>query len=133
MPCSAAFKYQFAASDKSCFTPSPFAYALTKAYAIGALSIEALFLHKTLASLYTILGSIVGRLAVSAGSGTTLAAADGPLPFGDILGVVLAAGGTAWSVYDINKASKQLPSELEALLRQAVHDCQAACRMEVLK
>ena len=108
-------------------------YALTKAYAIGSLSIEALFLRKTIGSLYTILGSVVGRLAVSAGSGTTLAAADGPLPFGDIIGVALAAGGTAWSVYDINKASKQLPKELEALLRQAVHDCQAACRMEVLK
>ena len=108
-------------------------YAITKAYAIGGLSVEALFLRKTIGSLYTILGSVVGRLAVSAGSGTTLAAADGPLPFGDIIGVALAAGGTAWSVYDINKASKQLPKELEALLRQAVHDCQAACRVEVLK
>jgi len=108
-------------------------YAVTKAYAIGSLSIEALFLHKTLASLYTILGSVVGRLAVSAGSGTTLAAADGPLPFGDILGVVLAAGGTAWSYYDINKASKQLPKELEALLQQSVRECQDACRLEVLK
>lgn len=92
-------------------------YAVTKAYAIGSLSIEALFLHKTLASFYTILGSIVGRLPVSAGSGTTLAAADGPLPFGDILGVILAAGGTAWSCYDINKTSKQLPKELETLLQ----------------
>lgn len=108
-------------------------YALTKAYAIGSLSIEALFLRKTLASFYTILGSVVGRLAVSAGSGTTLAAADGPLPFGDILGVVLAAGGTVWSCYDINKASKQLPKELEALLQQSVRECQDACRMEVLK
>lgn len=108
-------------------------YAVTKAYAIGSLSIEALFLHKTLASLYTILGSVVGRFAVSAGSGTTLAAADGPLPFGDILGVVLAAGGTAWSCYDINKASKQLPKELEALLQQSVRECQDVCRLEVLK
>ena len=108
-------------------------YAATKAYAIGSLSIEALFLRKTIASFYTILGSVIGRFAASCGSGTALAAADGPLPFGDLVGVALAAGGTAWSVYDINKASKQLPSELEAMLKQAVHDCQAACRMEVLK
>lgn len=108
-------------------------YAKTKAYAIGGLSIEALFLRKTIASFYTILGSVIGRLAASAGGGTTLAAADGPLPFGDLVGVALAVGGTAWSCYDIDKASKQLPSELEALLKQAVHDCQAACRVEVLK
>ncbi len=108
-------------------------YAKTKAYAIGGLSIEALFLRKTIASFYTILGSVIGRLAISAGNGTAMAAADGPLPFGDLVGVALAVGGTAWSCYDINKASKQLPAELEALLKQAVHDCQAACRVEVLK
>ena len=51
-------------------------YAKTKAYAIGGLSIEALFLRKTIASFYMILGSVIVRLAISAGNGTAMAAAD---------------------------------------------------------
>ena len=46
---------------------------------------------------------------------------------------MLAAGGTAWSGYDLWKAREQLPAELTALLRQVISDLQEACRMEVLK
>ena len=53
--------------------------------------------------------------------------------FGDAVAVVLAAGGTAWSGYDLWKAREQLPVELTAMLKQAIHDCQAACRREAIK
>ena len=46
---------------------------------------------------------------------------------------VLAAGGTAWSGYDLWKAREQLPAELTALLLSVIRDCQDACRKEVLK
>ena len=46
---------------------------------------------------------------------------------------VLAAGGTIWSGYDLWKARKHLPAELTTLLKQAILDCQAACRGEALK
>ena len=72
-------------------------YALTGTYALTGLSIEALFLKKTIASLRTVLGKIVARLAASYRGGTACAAADGPFPIGDIIGVVMAAGGTVWS------------------------------------
>ena len=108
-------------------------YAVIKAYAIGGLAIEALFLKKTLASLGSVLGSVVSRLTAAFGGGTACAAADGPLPVGDIVGIVLATGGTAWCGYDLWKAREQLPVELTALLKQAINDCQAACRMEALK
>ena len=108
-------------------------YALTGAYALTGLSIEALFLKKTIASLSTVLGKIVARLAVSYRGGTACAAADGPFPIGDIIGVVMAAGGTVWSAYDLYKVKTQLGPDLKNLLQQSVQECQTACRMEALK
>jgi hypothetical protein len=108
-------------------------YALTGAYALTGLSIEALFLKKTIASLRTVLGRIVARLAVSYRGGTACAAADGPLPIGDIIGIVMAAGGTVWSAYDLYQVKTQLGPKLKNLLQQSVRECQAACRMEALK
>lgn len=108
-------------------------YAEIEAYAVSGFAIEAIFLKKTLAALGSVLGTVVSRLTAVFGGGTACAAADGPLPVGDLLGVVLAAGGTAWSGYDLWKAREQLPAELTAMLKQTINDCQAACRMEVLK
>ena len=108
-------------------------YAEIEAYALGGLAIEAIFLKQTIAALCSTLGGIVARLSATFGSGAVCAAADGPFPFGDAIAVVLAAGGTAWSGYDLWKAREQLPAELTALLKQVISDCQAACQREVLK
>ena len=108
-------------------------YALTGAYAMTGLSIEALFLKKTIASLRTVLGKIVARLSTSYSSGSACAAADGPLPIGDIIGIVMAAGGTVWSAYDLYQVKTQLGPEMKNLLQQSIQECQAACRMEALK
>ncbi len=108
-------------------------YAEIKAYAVSGLAIEAIFLKQTIAALTSTMGGIVARLSAAFGSGATCAAADGPFPFGDAIAVVLAAGGTAWSGYDLWKAREQLSAELTAMLKQAIHDCQAACRRETLK
>ena len=103
-------------------------YAEIEAYAIGGLAIEAIFLKQTIAALTSTLGSIVARLSTTFGSGAACAAADGPFPFGDAVAVVLVAGGTAWSSYDLYEARKHLPAELTALLKQVINDCQEACR-----
>ena len=103
-------------------------YAEIEAYAIGGLALEAVFLKQTIAALTSTLGSIVARLSATFGSGAACAAADGPFPFGDAVAVVLAAGGTAWSSYDLYEARKHLPAELTALLKQVINDCQEACR-----
>ena len=103
-------------------------YAEIEAYALGGLALEAAFLKQTIAALTSTLGSIVARLSATFGSGAACAAADGPFPFGDAVAVVLAAGGTAWSGYDLYEARKRLPAELTALLKQVISDCQEACR-----
>ena len=108
-------------------------YAEIEAYALGGLALEAAFLKQTITALTSTLGGIVARLSATFGSGAVCAVADGPFPFGDAVAVVLAAGGTAWSSYDLYEARKHLPAELTALLKQVISDCQAACRMEVLK
>ena len=108
-------------------------YALSGANALTGLSIEALFLRKTIASLSTVLGKIVARLAASYRGGGVCAVVDGPLPIGDIIGIVMAAGGTVWSAYDLYQVKTQLGPELKSLLQQSVRECQAACRLEALK
>ena len=94
---------------------------------------EVVFLKQTIVALTSNLGGIVARLSATFGSGAVCVAADGPFPFGDAVAVVLAAGGTAWSSYDLYQARKHLPAELTALLKQIFSDYQAACRMEALK
>ena len=108
-------------------------YAEIEAYAVSGLAIESLFLKQTIAALTSTLGSIVARLSAAFGSGSACAAADGPFPFGDAVAVVLAAGGTAWSSYDLYQARKHLPEELTARLQAVIRDLQEACRGEALK
>ena len=108
-------------------------YATVRGYAIGGLAIEAIFIRQTLAALDIVCSSAVTRLATFWGGGAACAAADGPLPFGDVLAVVLAAGGTAWSVYDLRKSNDLLPEELTELLDAAIRDCQEACRKEATR
>ena len=108
-------------------------YAEIKAYAIGGLALETVFLKQTITALNSTLGGIVARLSTTFGCGTACAVADGPFPFGDAITVVLAAGGTAWSSYDLYQARKHLPKELTALLQAVIRDLQEACRGEALK
>ena len=108
-------------------------FAVVRGYAIGGLTLEAVFLKQTLLALDTVLSSAVTKLAAFCGGGAACAAADGPLPFGDILAVALAAGGTAWSAYDLHKANEQLPQELTELLEAAIRDCREACRKEATR
>ncbi len=108
-------------------------YAEIEAYALSGLALEAIFLKQTIAALTSTLGGIVARLSTTFGSGAACAAADGPFPFGDAVAVVLAAGGTAWSSYDLYDVRKRLTDELTATLQAVIRDLQEACRMEVLK
>ena len=102
--------------------------AVITACATGSLAVEAIFIKSTLASLRSVLGATVGKLSSACGSGAACAAADGPLPIGDIIGITLAAGGTIWSISDICHAQKQLPRELSEILYQSIWDCRESCR-----
>ena len=102
--------------------------AVITAYATGSLALEAVFIKSTMASLRSVLGAIIARLSSAYGGGAACAAADGPLPIGDVVGVALAAGGTIWSISDICQAQKQLKQELTDILYQSIRECRESCR-----
>ena len=105
--------------------------AVITAYATGSLALEAVFIKSTMASLRSVLGAIIGKLSSAYGGGAACAAADGPLPIGDVIGVALAAGGTIWSITDICQAQKQLKQELTEILYQSIQECRDSCRKAV--
>ena len=108
--------------------------AMTSAlYASGGLAIEAAFLKTTLKSVQCVIGPIVGKIATKFGTGAALAAADGPFPFGDAVGVALAVGGTAWSVHDLLALRRDLPGAISAALREAIQEYWKQCRLEAAK
>ena len=79
--------------------------AVSAAFATGSLALEAVFIRSTLASMRVVPGAVIGRLAKSCGGGAACAVADGPLPIGDIIGVVLAVVRTVCSISDLREAS----------------------------
>ena len=97
-------------------------------YAVAGLGMEAVFAKTLIRSLGRVLGAISARMAVSWGSAAGLAVADGPLPIGDIIGVVMGVGGTAWSAYDLWQCRVRLPLEITAALNAAVDNVREECR-----
>ena len=105
--------------------------AMTSAlYASGGVALEAAFLKTTLKSVQCVIGPIAGKIAAKFGTGATLAVADGPLPIGDTIGVILAVGGSAWSVHDLLALRRDLPGAISAALRQAIQEYWKQCRLE---
>ena len=105
--------------------------AMTSAlYASGGVALEAAFLKTTLKSVQCVIGPIAGKIAAKFGTGATLAVADGPLPIGDTIGVILAVGGSAWSVHDLLALRRDLPGAISAALRQAIQEYWNQCRLE---
>ena len=101
-------------------------------YATAGLAIEGLFIKATLESCLAVAGRCAPQLAATLGASATCAAADGPLPIGDIIGAALAVGGTAWCCHDIYKAHKELPANLATALETAVAATVAQCRQEAM-
>ena len=106
---------------------------ISAAYASGGLALEAAFLKPTLASLQRIIGPVVGKIAAKIGTGVTIAAADGPCLWGDVVGFALAVGGTAWSVHDLMVLRRDLPDAISAALQQAIQTYWHNCRLEAIR
>jgi len=84
-----------------------------------ATGLEAALIGFTYRSIASLLASAIAKLAKTGSAAAIAAVADGPLPIGDAIAVVLAVGGTIWTVNDIRKAVKvgeALPGEIEQAL-----------------
>ena len=80
--------------------------------AIGT-AMEALFIKSTYECVRKLTLPIVKRLAASWAVGGVSGITDGPLPVMDIVGAVIAVGGTAWTAYDVYQIASVLPKQLE--------------------
>ncbi len=99
-------------------------------YASAGLAIEAVFIRATVSSFTSVLASCAPTMAASLNTAAVCAAADGPLPVGDIVGVIVAIGGTAWSGYELYNAHQALPAEMSEALRNTISATIAQCRQE---
>jgi len=97
-----------------------------------SVAIEAICIRQTVAVVSSLLGKAAARQVGTMAAGATAAVADGPLPVGDIVGGVAVLGCTAWTGWDIYKATKSLPAELAKTLVSVTHDSEKQCREEVL-
>ena len=78
------------------------------------------------------LSSAVKRAGTSLAAGGTAAVVDGPLPIGDIIGVVLTVGGLSWTACDIYVATKTMPDEMNAKIREAIMQTRKALEEKAL-
>jgi hypothetical protein len=102
------------------------------------LGLDALFARETCHAARRVLEHIIQRLVVSGGVGLTAAAADGPLPVGDVLGVLICAGGTIWTLWDLYDARVSLTREIResvagnlSTIRRRVRETSMARALEI--
>lgn len=90
-----------------------------------AVALESVFFRATVECIGRVLGGLIAREAGTLAVAGGCAVGDGPLPIGDIIGGVIAIGGTAWTGWEIRgavKAQAKLPREIEHSLRAQLHD-----------
>lgn len=93
----------------------------TSSSALASAGMEAIFIRATWSSLGRVLQPLIAKAAKTAGAAGGSAVADGPLPFGEAVGALIAIGGGLWTAWDIKKAVEahdRLPGEIEHALRQ---------------
>ena len=90
-------------------------------------AVELIFIRQTVSMVAKVLGKIAAREAGAALAGAGAAAVDGPLPVGDVIGGAFFLGSTAWSGYEVYKATKVLPARLSESMCDAVDSSRSQC------
>ena len=107
--------------------------AVTRAAVIAGTAVEIVCLRTTIRLASVAFRHIIARLAATASTAAVCAAADGPLPVGDIIGGVIAVGSLAWCAYDLYQISQVMPKEVHAALSKMVRDYQVNSRKQALE
>ena len=98
--------------------------ALAKTSATVGTAVELIFIKSLMRAMNRLFAKVMAKAAVS----SSLPAADGPLPVGDLL----ALGGFVWCAYDIYTVQAVLPAELRSNLIAAVETCRDTSRSRAL-
>ena len=99
-------------------------------HATLGVALEAIFIKWTVQSVLAVVEQLIAREAASLGAGAACAAADGPFPIGDIIGAVIAVGGTLWTaaeVYAAVESYKALPGQVCATLHEQLDTLDRKC------
>lgn len=95
-------------------------------------TLEVLFLRQTIALFKRLLAAGGARISAAASTGAGLAAADGPLPLGDIAGVAF----TVWSVGSLGKdllmMKRSLPTRLAGALTDGATQLKQSLRADAI-
>ena len=97
-------------------------YQAQKLMTAVGVAVEAIFIRQTCSAIVTLFAKPVAKICGSLGAGAICAAADGPIPIGDIVGGVLAIGGFAWTAYDVYEVMSVMPKRLESELRDGINE-----------
>ena len=84
----------------------------------GALGVDVLCLPILVGSIKVVLDAVIVRMTTTLAVSGTLVVADGPLPIGDAIAVVVGVGGTVWSVCDLYHARTQLVPAVHGKLQE---------------
>ncbi|MBR4124780.1 MAG: hypothetical protein IKR13_01125 [Victivallales bacterium] len=103
----------------------------TTMVAIGT-GLEVVFIRSTLRAISAAMAPIVAKAGTSVAIGVGGSAADGPLPIGDIICGTLAAGGLAWTAYDLYNLTQVLPKQLPKEVAQTIDRAEYDMRTDAL-
>jgi hypothetical protein len=106
--------------DTSKYSQASKDQAISKSFATAGLGLSACFVRGTCATGMRLLGHIGKRLSVATGASLVAAVADGPIPIGDIVGVIIEVGGISWCAYDIYKVQSTLKNEIQPELMRNI-------------
>jgi hypothetical protein len=95
---------------------------------IGA-GLEVIFIKSGLVAVTRVIAAAVTRMGAGSAVGAGCAAADGPMPVGDVIGAMVFAGSAAWTTWDLYRARVRLPREIALDLTNKI----SACRDNVIK
>lgn len=95
-----------------------------RAAAVFGAALEAAFWRSGSRSVARLFAAAAAKFCGSAAAGGACAAADGPLPVGDLVGGLLTIGGGLWTAYDLYEVSCVLPRQLAEELHAGVGECE---------
>ncbi len=108
-------------------------YAWEKTLTAAGVGIEILFIKTCYQCLSSAFAASVSRRCAAAAAGGTCAVADGPAPFGDIVGGTIVIVGTAWMVHDIYRVTKKLPAEMRSYMTTMIDNYERDIRQKALE
>lgn len=111
-------------------------HAKESAFAAAGTVIELAMIKSSYAAIRAVavrvvqiaLAGVAKKLATTASSAVISAAADGPLPVGDVIAAVITVGGLGWTAYDIHKVCATMPREMREGVMGAINETRVAIR-----